>query len=367
MPPKEVQYKCFATKRCFGVELETSPNISRQEIKRLIASVSPERQIQVSDWAQSIDNTYWHIKHDSTCGEQGHLKPDYGWEVASYKAKGHLDISHIAKVADFLREKGLKVNDNCGLHIHVELKDFDVKQTAILMAYWYKIEHVICCMVPSRRVNNKHCRLWTKSRKLSIQGQYSPEEMWGLLKPTNYQDHGNSQKRMTLNLVNYAATIAEYKNRKTIELRLPEGTLVGEDIANWIKMFVHFVMINKKKEMPANLLPVKSLDEFFEIVGLYDPNVFYLLSTGLRKTKMWILKRILESDWAGAKQKKLQEEARDKLQMLMEPPPELDVVFGDAEKSEELPEFLKKYHSHNDKYKDEEFDSEERGLETDVV
>lgn len=316
-----IQYKCFASKRNFGVEFETSPNISKEDIRKLIRMVCT-RDVYVSNWEQSINNDYWHVKQDSTCGPQSHVKSQYGWEVASFKASGHKNITHIARVAQHLLNSGLEVNSNCGLHVHVEVKDYDEKQVAILLAWWIKIEPIIGLMLPECRINNKYCKMWSKSREISVANSYTPYDLWTIVRPTEFSPHGNNQKKKTLNLVNFGASISGRDiNRRTLELRMPDGTLAGEDVAGWIKLFIHFVSTCRIRKMPKNMRVVKNIDEFLEVLGLQDKEIFFILSTGLRKTKEWILRRIISSKWASKSNPRMVAESKEALKMMYEPFP----------------------------------------------
>lgn len=336
----QIRYNKFKSKRHFGIELEVSPNLSKEQIRSVIQSVS-ETKVRVTDWEQSINNSSWCVKHDSTCGpnatERHH---DYGWEIASYKAKGIADILHMAAVADALKKNGLQVNDNCGFHIHTEIADFEPNQTGILLANWIKIEPYVCCMVPNRRRKNIHCKLW--GDQIDKNKTYTGESLWKAIKPTNFSPSRNPQKRVALNFVNYAASLYYGRDfeRKTVELRLPEGTLNGEDIANWIKFIVCLVEHSKVSEMPSNLYSVGSVDEFLSYLGLgHDRGVFTLCSVGMYKFKEWLLSRIIQHSYSTAirddAQNKLNAISNLKSKDLQIPVPEQDVEDEDKPKDKE--------------------------------
>jgi hypothetical protein len=297
----KIMYKVFNSKRPFGIELEVGPEIEKETIKYGIQTKSP-KDIVVSRWNQTINNNYWHVKEDSTCGPKGHLQRDYGWEIASYKASGLKDILHISSVADHLATMGVRVNNNCGFHIHGEVAEFTPSQVGVIMARWIKVEPVMMCLVPRRRVKNIHCAAWAEDDRYDPDHTYNGRELYNLLAPTFFGPHDNQQKRKTLNFVNYAACVhpnPDYRNnRKTVELRLPEGTLDGTDISSWIKLYLMFIESCKSGSMPSDLHPVKSLDEFFRLVGLAGrEDEFFILSRGLYKVKRWILEKILNSEW----------------------------------------------------------------------
>jgi hypothetical protein len=323
-----IDYKKFETNRCFGVELEVSsvkinktcrstlknawtdkegvghPKIQKEDLRNIIQTVS-DKDIRITDWAQTSNNSYWHVKYDSTCGPLGKNKDQGGWEVASFKAKGIRDLQHIGKVADALNSAGVEVNNNCGFHIHVDASDFLPKHVAVTVARWLKIEPWICRMLPPHRRKNKYCKLLNKYFKHLLSVPYDAEDFWQVIKPSNLDIHENPQKKVALNLVNYISALYNEQhvwcdatqNRKTIELRLPEGTLQQEEIIHWVMLFLLFVDISKKHPMPNNFKEA-TLDEFMACVGL-EEGEGCVLARDLFDLKKWIFHRMIK--WGGKK------------------------------------------------------------------
>lgn len=297
----EVTYRCFGSKRNFGIELEIEKTRTQQQIQETIQTVS-KKPIQTTggSWAQSNNNMFWHVKYDSTCGPLGKGKDNGGWEIASFVASGYKDLLEIEAVTNALRESGCKVNKNCGLHIHADASDFSRDQISALTAYWIKVEGWLSQAVPANRVNNKYCKLISKVKKLKFEDSYDPVKLWNVVKPTNFSIHENDQKKMALNLVGVAqkfhydeaGTSFPMEMRQTIELRMPEGTLDGNEVKNWVRLFLLFVETCKDKEMPSNLKPASTIEELLCVLGLADSDKFYLLSKGLHETKTWLLKRV---------------------------------------------------------------------------
>jgi hypothetical protein len=293
----KVEYKKFAVSRTFGVELEVNATISQYAICDAIQKHSEKPVSVTTGWAYSCNNNYWHVKFDSSCGVVG-KGTDYGWEVASYIASGAKDITHVSHVAGHIQKAGAQVNQNCGLHVHVGIPDFDVKDAGKLLARWIKLERFVVQMLPKHRRKNKYCRLLTsfKTKLSTILDPTDPEHIWSRLKPTNMGQHENRQKKVALNMVNYARCLNNYSNdgRKTVELRLPEGTLNEYEVKNWVRFFLLFVENSKLGDMPENLKPIFDMDEFFSYLGLSSKSSFYLLSEGMQETKLWVLGRWLE-------------------------------------------------------------------------
>ncbi len=277
--------------RSFGIEFEIGSEIPQELIGKYIESASILPVHVTEKWDESIENNYWHVKYDSSCGVAGH-----GWEIASFKASGWNELHHIAQTANGFEYLGCKVNDNCGLHIHVDASDFTPAQMGVLLGRWLKIEPMLCKLVPFRRVNNKHCRLICKSRKVALSKKHTGEFIWEALKPTAFNPHENRQKKVTLNTVNYAGGIhseglgTTFRKPKTIEFRLPEGTLNYSSVVSWAVFFLNFIESAKMASTPDNLLGVKSIRKFFQFAGLGASNDCQLDDV-LLTTKLWLLKR----------------------------------------------------------------------------
>lgn len=303
MRDMEVTYRCFSSKRKFGIELEVEKNKTQEEIVGAIQDVATKTIQQTGGyWAQSTHNDYWHVKYDSTCGPKGKGKDNGGWEIASFVASGYKDLLEIEKVANALAALGCNVNDNCGFHIHADLSDFTKEQVSIMVAYWLKVETWISQAVPSIRTESKYCKLISKAKakKIKTDMQYEPVKLWDIVKPTNFSVHDNNQKKMSLNMVGIAQKMHYLDHgsgvpsgvRQTAELRLPEGTLDGTEVKNWVRLFILFVETCKSAKMPENVAPASSIEDLMKYLGFADPDKFYLLSKGLHETKMWLLRRI---------------------------------------------------------------------------
>jgi len=287
----------------FGVELEVDSKsgekaITQEQIKDIICRES-KRSVSISDWAQTYDNDYWHVKYDSTCGTKGKGK-DSGWEVASFVAKGYKDLAHIGKVADTLDRSGIPVNQNCGLHVHVDASTFEKEDVAVLVARWLKIEHWIKQILPAHRKSCKYCKSLSTFYKKKLFGvsKADSSSFWEIIKPTNLNIHENSQKKVAINLVNYTLAVTpKYeshvnKSRRTIEFRIAEGTLDGTTIKQWVRLFLLFAQQSKQSKMPEDFIGEESINSFLRYFRLEGEGEFFLLSPTMYDLKIWLLKRI---------------------------------------------------------------------------
>ena len=285
-----IKYRKFDSVRPFGVELEASNRISRQELWSVIVKHS-HRSAVVTDWSQTHGNRHWHIKTDSTCGPKG-KGLDHGFEVASYKAAGLADIFHIAEVAGRLQEYGVQTNDNCGLHVHADASDYSPTQVGVFVAHWLKVEHFLFSCVPRRRSTNPYCRSLGSVFCLDHRENYTAAELWDIVCPADICVFENPERRVALNLMNYATGLRRKRwSRKTLELRLPEGTFQPLHVKNWTRFFLNFVDYCKDRPMPENICPCLDVSEALRYCGLGHDDDFYIFSPGLHETRLWLLER----------------------------------------------------------------------------
>jgi hypothetical protein len=268
--------------RSFGVELESHPVITGNEIVDIIRKNS-QRQVIKTKWKQTSGSNYWHVKTDSTCGG-GKLK---GWEVASFKASGYNDLLEICKVTKALKKNGLKCGEDCGFHVHVDISDFSLNQASVLLAYWAKIEKIVLKSVPNFRLKNKYCR--SISNKIKNKNKkWNDLDFWEAFGPKDTSIHNNKDKRVTMNLVNYLSYIkCPYLDRSTVEFRFPEGTFSEIDVKNWVLFFINFVENIKNKKMPENLVCVNNLGQFLEISGVDNKKWFFYRVMNFDMNKKW--------------------------------------------------------------------------------
>lgn len=301
----EIAFRDTEFYRGFGVEIEVGPEVAKSDIGRSLmnfeAAQEEPRMVFVEDgpkgWAESRNNDYWHIKYDSSCGPIGH-KVDSGWEVASFVGRMEYHLRHIADSTRVIRDLGCKVNDNCGLHVHVSTEDFEIEEMSILMARWLKFEPFLLQSCPASRKNNKWCRplrnkLPTK-KMLEMFPINTPERFWFWMKPKNLSIHENFEKRVTLNVINFARSQnGEHNDRATVELRLPECILDPEHVYYWGVFFINFVESSLGQPYPDDLDPVKTLDEALFYMGLGgNEEKFFLFNGPLHETRLWFLNRM---------------------------------------------------------------------------
>jgi hypothetical protein len=292
----KVIYKNFNSHRRFGVELEFNKKISQKNIAEAIARVDTKREIFKSTaYHHDVGNNYWHVKFDRSCGDKANQG---GWEVASFVASGYQDVKLICKVADELTSTGVEVNNNCGLHVHIETNDLNKKQITYLAGTWFSIEPIVMMSVPEHRRNNVYCKMISKI--WNFKNLEDPNYSWEHLRPKNFD---NKDRRQTINFCNHCAGNA---GKMTVEFRFPEGTSSGVDIKNWVRLFICFVEKCKKGELKDFGNPLNLTESLYKLGLGGNDEKFYILSPALKETKIWLIDRIIKH----SDNKKILEEAK---------------------------------------------------------
>ncbi len=322
--------KVFDSKRKFGVEFEVSEKFNRTQLGKIVydfEAATLNRKVMIEGesintygasskgWAESHKNDYWHIKYDSTCSTLGKVPGTpkvNGWEIASYIAKGSVDVSCISALAEYLHAKEVETNDNCGMHIHAEVVDLTIEQIGVLFSYWIAIEPILLQACPKNRRNNTYCKSIRKKFLLST--ITSPKMLWDTVKVKNFYSHDNPEKKVTLNSLGISNYIANNNSgqRGTIELRIPPCCLNYQYVKNWIKLFLHFIEVVKDKEfLPYSMFRVtNSCERTLQLLGLEstDKDNLFMLDQELYETKVWFLEQLIKNtQW-----QKLAEQAEKK-------------------------------------------------------
>ncbi len=221
----KVKYISFSTKRTFGVEVELERVLTQDQLQQVIVSVDKAHGVKCSGWDKTKNNTYWHVKTDSTCGPLGYKKDSGGWEIASYVAKGYDDLSNVGNVIKKIKEAGAKINNNCGFHVHAGTQGFSQTSHLNVLANWLRIENMFFQIVPEARRNNIYCL--PLATKIKASGAIDIHKLHDKL---YIATRNENDRRVALNLCNYV-----HGNMSTIELRLPEGTIDASIIKNWVR------------------------------------------------------------------------------------------------------------------------------------
>lgn len=179
----------------------------------------------------------WKATYDGTISSP--FGPNTSVEIVSPKLQGFDGIVQLVQVLDDLNERGAVVNSSCGVHIHVDGSDLDIrdiKKVKQMFTIYEKIFYGVLGDKAVGRYNNSYC---------------DPSSKW--LDTEEAQD-----KYRALNLSNWHT----YSQKKTIEFRLFSGeghNLKPENIVTYLYMAVGLVVYARNCTRVHSLKPSATL------------------------------------------------------------------------------------------------------------
>lgn len=233
--------------RPFGCEFEFSTKWD--DAVPLISAVIPKKRLRIEKAVVRTRNNraWWHLKTDGTT------------EIELVTPISKLeDVTDIRKTIMRL-SSSLKVSGEDGFHVHVSAKDVDIR---LLGIYWTRCERSIFSLVNKKRLDNNMCDRVAESYKEGIHSLM-----------TALEDHHSS------------LSCFYYKDRKTVEIRVAEGTRDWNFVEAWINFCVAFVEYVAKAD-PISVLTDKpfkiSVEQMFDDIRLPVRHRMILLSRNKR-------------------------------------------------------------------------------------
>lgn len=111
----------------------------------------------------------------------------------------------LKKVSKLLKKSHFGVNDSCGLHIHLDMRNRDVKKCYERLI---KFQDILFGMVDKDRRNNSYCKFTT--------------------------EHNKFDRHVAINKM-------AYETHKTIEVRLHHSTLDLKQVEKWVKLLLRII------------------------------------------------------------------------------------------------------------------------------
>lgn len=302
---------------------------SQPEYPRRYASV----EIEVAGLTKSPWPVYAAIEEWKAESVHDGSLPTGGFEICTAPAKGPYFTAQINSICSALKDSGASVNAQCGLHVHIDSRDFSPTQILQLIKLYAKIETALFLIVPASRRRNQdysasgrnYCercahklteairrytenprmakylnwgcpphkdkkRKQNKTRRLSHMVIYdTPLADEGYRDPVGQQAFIQSQTRALTthrysNARYYALNLHSHffkrnerdRRRGTIECRLAAGTIDPNKIIPWVQLWDNIVNA-------ALAWPTKKIEELPA-----DPFQALLLTAPTEDVKEWL-------------------------------------------------------------------------------
>ena len=224
----------------FGVELEvTMPRgNSGDEGARNLARLLTENGVDCqAEGYNHLTRPHWKIVTDASIGYQNR-------EIVSSVLRGEDGLEETRKVCGLLQQFGCGVDQQCGMHVHVGMRDRFHERIGVfkeVLRTYHKYESILDqLMAPSRRAQrNAYC------------GSVRWNEI--IERAANVEDLRNAYGDRAK--VNFAGA---YWRHGTVEFRHHQGTVNGEKATKWIALCLRLVAHaarNTERSRPSERRP----------------------------------------------------------------------------------------------------------------
>jgi hypothetical protein len=219
----------YSFTRKFGIEIEAY-NCTREKLASEFRAAGID--VAVEGYNHTTRN-HWKLVTDAS------LTGNNTFELVSPVLEGEAGLKELEKVCWVLEFCDVKVNDSCGLHIHMDAADFDLQTWKNLALSYKHLERVIDSFMPQSRRQNYYCKGLSSISAVDIQAAQSINDLQAAF--------GNNRYRK----VNLEA----YARHRTVEFRQHSGTTNFTKMENWVRFLNGLITFAK-----AGIAGTTSLD-----------------------------------------------------------------------------------------------------------
>ncbi len=232
----------FAFNRKFGVEMEFY-NVTQTSLKSKMNESGLEYRFEGYN---HTTRAHWKFVTDSS------ISGTNGRELVSPPLQGDNGLQQLRKACKALRLSKAKINQSCGLHVHIDANDYTLENFKLLILNWLKLENEIDKIMPNsrRESNNRFCKTNNKPNiKQKIRNAQSLNQISNIF--------GTRYVKMNLE---------SYQRHGTIEFRHHSGSCNYTKIKNWILICSRLVEASKQGIKVENINQILNddLQEYFE-------------------------------------------------------------------------------------------------------
>lgn len=226
----------------FGIEIEAyNCSMSR------LADELREAGIRVTvEGYNHTTRDHWKLVTDSS------LHGNDTFELVSPILGGEAGLKELEKVCWVLDLCNVKVNDSCGLHVHLDAADFNMNTWRNLALSYKHLENLIDAFMPATRRNNRYCKSLNHVSDERIKSARTIDDLRDVFDRDRYHK------------VNFEA----YSRHKTVEFRQHSGTTNFTKMENWI-LFLNGLITFAKQDNLSGRNTLESLPFLDEKQKLY--------------------------------------------------------------------------------------------------
>ena len=244
-------------------------------------------------FGNSVD-TYKKCRDFVSCKYDGSI--DEGDEFCSNPMNGDILFDNIKLLCKSIRKDNYSIDKDCGLHIHIDMRDFSENDLRKLYLVYHRFERYFLEMVPSSRRDNGYCKSlrpnYEKIIEMPIKNYlYRAHPKYNMESFIPSTHDGNRYYWLNMN--------SAISKRNSLEIRLHGGTIDSEKIIKWIRIHLNLIEWIKKTDIKRIISMKNRLRTLLSIINEKDLQRYILarrrkFNKKLRRVKITNIKERLD-------------------------------------------------------------------------
>lgn len=202
--------------------------------------------------------------------------PEGGFEINTAPAGGDLYVKQVTEICNKLAKAGALISDHCGLHVHLDARDFNYSDIGRLIKVYAAIEPTLFSMVPACRRNSKYSIKCGDKLENAVKANNLPHiqlkekiitAIYG--EPNSISHRGDKRGAGHGTGRYYALNLHSWLYRGTIECRLFDGTIDKNEIVDWGVLWakiLDFALNSSDDEVSKAMKKENSYDSLTHII-----------------------------------------------------------------------------------------------------
>ena len=211
----------YTFNRNFGVEIEAY-NCTRDRLARELTAAGISVQVEGYNHTDHAD--HWKLVTDAS------LHGNNTFELVSPILHGEQGLEELEKVCWVLDLCDVKVNDSCGLHVHMDTAEFDLQTWKNLILTYKRLEGVIDHFMPRSRRNNTYCKRLTAITEAAINRASTISDLRAAFSNNRY----------------HKVNLEAYARHRTVEFRQHGGSTNFTKMSAWIHFLAKMITFAKQ-------------------------------------------------------------------------------------------------------------------------
>ena len=216
----------YTFNRNFGIEIEAY-NCTRERLARELTAAGIN--VQVEGYNHTDHTDHWKLVTDSS------LSGNNTFELVSPILHGEQGLEELEKVCWVLDLCNAKVNDTCGLHVHMDAAEFDLTTWKNLILTYKRLEGVIDHFMPRSRRNNHYCKTLTTISEAKINRASNISDLRAAFFHNRY----------------HKVNLEAYARHRTVEFRQHGGSTNFTKMSAWIHFLAKMITFAKQGKVQA--------------------------------------------------------------------------------------------------------------------